>query len=85
MTSLTSDHIALLIAFEAWKEAKCSGRECSFRWENFLSPEFRVESITLEPKDCQQNVVDVGNKIYMHMLSILFLYMLVNYYLFLIF
>lgn len=28
------------------------------------APEFRVESITLESKDCQQNVVDVGNKTY---------------------
>ncbi|KAG8091918.1 hypothetical protein GUJ93_ZPchr0012g20870 [Zizania palustris] len=33
-----SDHIALLKAFEAWKEARHSGRERSFCWENFLSP-----------------------------------------------
>ncbi|CAM0949722.1 unnamed protein product [Alopecurus aequalis] len=28
------------------------------------APEFRVETITLESKDCQQNAVDVGNKTY---------------------
>lgn len=33
-----SDHIALLKAFEAWKDAKCNGKERSFCWENFLSP-----------------------------------------------
>ncbi|WOL09953.1 DExH-box ATP-dependent RNA helicase DExH1 isoform X1 [Canna indica] len=33
-----SDHIALLKAFEAWKNAKRSGRERAFCWENFLSP-----------------------------------------------
>ncbi|KAI6673971.1 hypothetical protein NL676_001877 [Syzygium grande] len=33
-----SDHIALLKAFEGWKEAKRSGKERSFCWENFLSP-----------------------------------------------
>ncbi|XP_008802398.1 DExH-box ATP-dependent RNA helicase DExH1 isoform X2 [Phoenix dactylifera] len=33
-----SDHIALLKAFGAWKDAKCSGRERAFCWENFLSP-----------------------------------------------
>ncbi|KAJ0876848.1 putative hydrolase [Helianthus annuus] len=32
-----SDHIALLKAFEGWKEAKKSGNEKSFCWENFLS------------------------------------------------
>nr|XP_043610150.1 DExH-box ATP-dependent RNA helicase DExH1 isoform X2 [Erigeron canadensis] len=32
-----SDHIALLKAFEGWKEAKRSGSERSFCWENFLS------------------------------------------------
>ncbi|XP_077217577.1 RNA helicase family protein isoform X2 [Tasmannia lanceolata] len=33
-----SDHIALLKAFEAWKDAKCNNRERAFCWENFLSP-----------------------------------------------
>ncbi|XP_024028399.1 DExH-box ATP-dependent RNA helicase DExH1 isoform X2 [Morus notabilis] len=33
-----SDHIALLKAFEGWKEAKRSGKERAFCWENFLSP-----------------------------------------------
>ncbi|XP_056687061.1 DExH-box ATP-dependent RNA helicase DExH1 isoform X2 [Spinacia oleracea] len=33
-----SDHIALLKAFEGWKEAKSSRTEKSFCWENFLSP-----------------------------------------------
>lgn len=33
-----SDHIALLKAFEGWKEAKRSGNEKDFCWENFLSP-----------------------------------------------
>ncbi|XP_019705493.1 DExH-box ATP-dependent RNA helicase DExH1 isoform X2 [Elaeis guineensis] len=33
-----SDHIALLKAFEAWKDAKRSGKERAFCWENFLSP-----------------------------------------------
>ncbi|XP_078427816.1 RNA helicase family protein isoform X2 [Wolffia australiana] len=33
-----SDHIALLKAFEGWKDAKMSGRERAFCWENFLSP-----------------------------------------------
>ncbi|GKA13759.1 DExH-box ATP-dependent RNA helicase DExH1 isoform X1 [Tanacetum coccineum] len=32
-----SDHIALLKAFEGWKDAKRSGNERSFCWENFLS------------------------------------------------
>ncbi|WJX11399.1 RNA helicase [Trifolium repens] len=33
-----SDHIALLKAFEGWKEAKSKGSEKEFCWENFLSP-----------------------------------------------
>ncbi|XP_021892464.1 DExH-box ATP-dependent RNA helicase DExH1 isoform X2 [Carica papaya] len=33
-----SDHIALLKAFEGYKDAKCNGRERAFCWENFLSP-----------------------------------------------
>ncbi|CAA6655320.1 unnamed protein product [Spirodela intermedia] len=33
-----SDHIALLKAFQAWKDAKRSGRDRAFCWENFLSP-----------------------------------------------
>ncbi|XP_030531691.1 DExH-box ATP-dependent RNA helicase DExH1 isoform X2 [Rhodamnia argentea] len=33
-----SDHIALLKAFEGWKEAKRSAKERSFCWENYLSP-----------------------------------------------
>ncbi|KAK3227028.1 hypothetical protein Dsin_006890 [Dipteronia sinensis] len=33
-----SDHIALLKAFEGYKDAKCYGREREFCWENFLSP-----------------------------------------------
>ncbi|KAF8396362.1 hypothetical protein HHK36_017979 [Tetracentron sinense] len=33
-----SDHIALLKAFEGWKDAKRNGRERAFCWENFLSP-----------------------------------------------
>ncbi|ESW17778.1 hypothetical protein PHAVU_007G267400 [Phaseolus vulgaris] len=33
-----SDHIALLKAFEGWKEAKRSGNEKQFCWDNFLSP-----------------------------------------------
>lgn len=33
-----SDHIALLKAFEGWKEAKRNGKERAFCWENFLSP-----------------------------------------------
>lgn len=33
-----SDHIALLKAFEGWKEAKRDRAERSFCWENFLSP-----------------------------------------------
>ncbi|KAM0829421.1 hypothetical protein ACQ4PT_066891 [Festuca glaucescens] len=44
-----SDHIALLKAFEAWKEAKRSGRERSFCWENFLSP------VTLKMMDDMRN------------------------------
>ncbi|KAJ1384806.1 P-loop containing nucleoside triphosphate hydrolase [Sesbania bispinosa] len=33
-----SDQIALLKAFEGWKEAKRSGNEKEFCWDNFLSP-----------------------------------------------
>ncbi|KAK4380653.1 hypothetical protein RND71_002515 [Anisodus tanguticus] len=33
-----SDHIALLKAFEGWKDAKRYGKERAFCWENFLSP-----------------------------------------------
>ncbi|XP_058205319.1 DExH-box ATP-dependent RNA helicase DExH1 isoform X3 [Rhododendron vialii] len=33
-----SDHIALLKAFEAWKDAKRSGNDRAFCWKNFLSP-----------------------------------------------
>ncbi|KAG2537592.1 hypothetical protein PVAP13_9NG309500 [Panicum virgatum] len=44
-----SDHIALLKAFVAWKEAKCSGRERSFCWESFLSP------MTLKMMDDMRN------------------------------
>ncbi|KAL8505164.1 hypothetical protein ACS0TY_016392 [Phlomoides rotata] len=33
-----SDHIALLKAFEAWKDAKRDRNEKAFCWENFLSP-----------------------------------------------
>uniref|UniRef100_A0A803R9K6 RNA helicase n=1 Tax=Cannabis sativa TaxID=3483 RepID=A0A803R9K6_CANSA len=33
-----SDHIALLKAFEGWKEAKRNGNDRAFCWENFLSP-----------------------------------------------
>ncbi|XP_022766947.1 DExH-box ATP-dependent RNA helicase DExH1 isoform X2 [Durio zibethinus] len=33
-----SDHIALLKAFEGYKDAKRNGRERAFCWENFLSP-----------------------------------------------
>ncbi|KAL5742051.1 hypothetical protein ACOSP7_028783 [Xanthoceras sorbifolium] len=33
-----SDHIALLKAFEGYKNTKCQGRERDFCWENFLSP-----------------------------------------------
>lgn len=40
-----SDHIALLKAFEGWKEAKRTRTERSFCWENFLSP------ITLQMMD----------------------------------
>ncbi|TKV93426.1 hypothetical protein SEVIR_9G225300v4 [Setaria viridis] len=44
-----SDHIALLKAFVAWNEAKRSGRERSFCWENFLSP------MTLKMMDDMRN------------------------------
>ncbi|XP_031127916.1 DExH-box ATP-dependent RNA helicase DExH1 isoform X1 [Ipomoea triloba] len=33
-----SDHIALLKAYEGWKDAKRQGQERAFCWENFLSP-----------------------------------------------
>ncbi|XP_028087894.1 DExH-box ATP-dependent RNA helicase DExH1 isoform X2 [Camellia sinensis] len=33
-----SDHIALLKAFDEWKDAKHYGKEKAFCWENFLSP-----------------------------------------------
>ncbi|XP_020259877.1 DExH-box ATP-dependent RNA helicase DExH1 [Asparagus officinalis] len=33
-----SDHIALLKAFDTWKDAKRSGRARDFCWQNFLSP-----------------------------------------------
>ncbi|KAI4364040.1 hypothetical protein MLD38_020183 [Melastoma candidum] len=33
-----SDHIALLKAFEGWKDAKRAGKDKSYCWENFLSP-----------------------------------------------
>ncbi|XP_015900441.3 DExH-box ATP-dependent RNA helicase DExH1 isoform X2 [Ziziphus jujuba] len=33
-----SDHIALLKAFEGWKDAKRNGQDRSFCWDNFLSP-----------------------------------------------
>ncbi|XP_051149601.1 DExH-box ATP-dependent RNA helicase DExH1 [Andrographis paniculata] len=33
-----SDHIALLKAFEGWKDAKRNRNDKSFCWENFLSP-----------------------------------------------
>ncbi|OIW12193.1 hypothetical protein TanjilG_28601 [Lupinus angustifolius] len=33
-----SDHIALLKAYEGWKDAKRSGNEKQFCWDNFLSP-----------------------------------------------
>lgn len=44
-----SDHIALLKAFEAWKDAKRSGRDRAFCWEKFLSP------ITLQMMDDMRN------------------------------
>ncbi|GMY25393.1 DExH-box ATP-dependent RNA helicase DExH1 isoform X2 [Fagus crenata] len=37
-----SDHIALLKAFEGWKDAKRSGKDRAFCWDNFLS------SVTLQ-------------------------------------
>ncbi|KAK6944129.1 Helicase-associated domain [Dillenia turbinata] len=33
-----SDHIALLRAYEGWKDAKKYGKEKAFCWDNFLSP-----------------------------------------------
>ncbi|XP_042512520.1 DExH-box ATP-dependent RNA helicase DExH1 isoform X2 [Macadamia integrifolia] len=44
-----SDHIALLKAFEGWKDAKSYGRERAFCWENFLSP------ITLQMMEDMRN------------------------------
>ncbi|GAB4834074.1 hypothetical protein Ancab_032327 [Ancistrocladus abbreviatus] len=40
-----SDHIALLKAFEGWKDAKRRGEERAFCWQNYLSP------ITLQMMD----------------------------------
>lgn len=37
-TTYCSDHVALLKAFEGWKDAKRNGAERSFCWDNFLSP-----------------------------------------------
>lgn len=36
--SFNSDHIALLKAFEGWKDAKYNRMEKSFCWDNFISP-----------------------------------------------
>ncbi|KAG9439976.1 hypothetical protein H6P81_020141 [Aristolochia fimbriata] len=44
-----SDHIALLKAFDGWKEAKRSGKERSFCWQYFLSP------LTLQMMDNMRN------------------------------
>lgn len=33
-----SDHIALLKAYEGWKDAKRNRNEKSFCWDNYLSP-----------------------------------------------
>ncbi|KAK6152264.1 hypothetical protein DH2020_014899 [Rehmannia glutinosa] len=44
-----SDHIALLKAFEGWKDAKRSRKEKAFCWENFLSP------VTLQMMDDMRN------------------------------
>ncbi|KAI4378522.1 hypothetical protein MLD38_015990 [Melastoma candidum] len=33
-----SDHIALLKAFEGWKDVKRAGKDKAYCWENFLSP-----------------------------------------------
>ncbi|KAK2655365.1 hypothetical protein Ddye_008417 [Dipteronia dyeriana] len=44
-----SDHIALLKAFEGYKDAKRHGRERDFCWENFLSP------ITLQMMEDMRN------------------------------
>ncbi|XP_059668650.1 DExH-box ATP-dependent RNA helicase DExH1 isoform X2 [Cornus florida] len=44
-----SDHIALLQAFEGWKDAKRNGKERAFCWENFLSP------ITLQMMEDMRN------------------------------
>lgn len=44
-----SDHIALVKAFEEWKDAKQYGKEKAFCWENFLSP------VTLRMMDDMRN------------------------------
>jgi ATP-dependent RNA helicase DHX36 len=44
-----SDHLALLKAFEGWKDAKRGRNEKSFCWENFLSP------VTLQMMDDMRN------------------------------
>ncbi|KAG0493771.1 hypothetical protein HPP92_004765 [Vanilla planifolia] len=44
-----SDHIALVKAFDAWKDAKRKKQDRAFCWENFLSP------ITLEMMDGVRN------------------------------
>ncbi|KAL5709082.1 RNA helicase [Ranunculus cassubicifolius] len=44
-----SDHIALLKAFEGWKDAKRSGSDRAYCWENFLSP------VTLQMMDDMRN------------------------------
>ncbi|OMO49784.1 hypothetical protein CCACVL1_30803 [Corchorus capsularis] len=44
-----SDHIALLKAFEGYRDAKRNGRERAYCWENFLSP------VTLQMMDDMRN------------------------------
>jgi ATP-dependent RNA helicase DHX36 len=52
--SLCSDHIALLKAFEGWKDAKRSGKDRAFCWDNFLS------SVTLQMmEDMRMQFVDL--------------------------
>lgn len=49
-----SDHIALLKAFEGWKDAKRSGKDRAFCWDNFLS------SVTLQMmEDMRMQFVDL--------------------------
>ncbi|GAV63865.1 DEAD domain-containing protein/Helicase_C domain-containing protein/HA2 domain-containing protein/OB_NTP_bind domain-containing protein [Cephalotus follicularis] len=49
-----SDHIALLKAFEGYKNAKQNGKERAFCWENFLSP------VTLQMmEDMRMNFLDL--------------------------